>query len=90
MRNVSKILVAKRGGKRPLLRYRHRRDNNIKMDVKEIGCEGANWIQLALDYLSASQERLCSMELGRNRRFHGIIVRISLISTLHFLTKVFS
>jgi hypothetical protein len=30
-------------GKRPLGRSRHRWEDNIKMDHKEIGCEGVDW-----------------------------------------------
>jgi hypothetical protein len=36
-------------GKRPLGRPRRRWGDNIKMDLKEIGYDGANWIQLAQD-----------------------------------------
>jgi hypothetical protein len=35
--------------KRPLERPRHRLEGNIKMDLKETGIDGANWIQLAQD-----------------------------------------
>jgi hypothetical protein len=34
-------------GKRPLGRPRRRWENNIKMDLREIGINGANWIQLS-------------------------------------------
>jgi hypothetical protein len=34
-------------GKRPLERPRRRWDNNIKLDLREIEVDGANWIQLA-------------------------------------------
>ena len=36
-------------GKRPLLRPRRRWEDNIKMDVQEVGCEGVEWIDLARD-----------------------------------------
>jgi hypothetical protein len=36
-------------GKRPLGRPRRRWEDNIKMDLREIGIDGANWIQLAQD-----------------------------------------
>jgi hypothetical protein len=36
-------------GKRPLVRPRHRWEDNIKMDLREIGIDGANWIRLAQD-----------------------------------------
>jgi hypothetical protein len=33
--------------KRPLGRPRHRWEDNIKMDLKEVGCGGMDWIELA-------------------------------------------
>jgi hypothetical protein len=33
--------------KRPLARHRCRWENNIRMDLREIGWEGVNWMQLA-------------------------------------------
>jgi hypothetical protein len=36
-------------GKRPLVRPRRRWEDNIKMDVQEVGCEGMDWIELAQD-----------------------------------------
>jgi hypothetical protein len=32
---------------KPLGRPRHRWENNIKMDLQEVGCEGMDWIELA-------------------------------------------
>jgi hypothetical protein len=46
-RGVYRVLVGRPEGKRPLGRPRLRWKNNIKMDVREIGIDGANWIQLA-------------------------------------------
>jgi hypothetical protein len=48
-RGVYKVLVGRPEGKRPLGRPRHRWKDNIKMDLREIGINGANWIQLAQD-----------------------------------------
>jgi hypothetical protein len=48
-RGVYKILVGRPEGKRHLGRSRHRWEDNIKMDLREIGTNGANWIQLAQD-----------------------------------------
>jgi hypothetical protein len=39
-RNAYRILVGKPDGKRPLGRPRHRRVNNIKMYLREIGWNG--------------------------------------------------
>jgi hypothetical protein len=36
-------------GKRPLERPRHSWEDNIKMDLRELGINGANWILLAQD-----------------------------------------
>jgi hypothetical protein len=35
--------------KRKLGRPRNRWENNIKMDLQEVGCEGMDWIELAYD-----------------------------------------
>jgi hypothetical protein len=48
-RCVYKVLVGRPEGKRPLGRPRHRWEDNIMMDLREIGTDGANWIQLAQD-----------------------------------------
>ena len=36
-------------GKRPLGRPRHRWENNIRMDIKEIGINTRNWVASAKD-----------------------------------------
>jgi hypothetical protein len=48
-RGVYRVLVGRPEGKRPLRRLRHRWEDNIKMDLREICINGANWIQLAQD-----------------------------------------
>ena len=48
-RGVYRVLVGKPEGKRPLVRPRHRWEDNIKMDLQEVGCEGMDWIKLAED-----------------------------------------
>jgi hypothetical protein len=48
-RSVYKVLVARPEGKRPLVRPRHRWEDNIKMDLRETGIDGANWIRLLQD-----------------------------------------
>jgi len=37
------------GGKRPLWRSRRRWEDNIKMDLQDVGCGGVDWIELAQD-----------------------------------------
>jgi len=46
-RGVYRVLVGKPEGKRPLGRPRCRREDNIKMDLLEVGCGGMDWIELA-------------------------------------------
>jgi hypothetical protein len=48
-RNAYGILVGKLEGKRPLRRPRHRWENNNKMDLREVGWGGMDWINLAQD-----------------------------------------
>jgi hypothetical protein len=48
-RGVYRVLVGRPEGKRPLGRPRRRWEKNVKMDLREIGIDGANWIQLAQD-----------------------------------------
>jgi hypothetical protein len=48
-RNSIRILVGKTKGKRPLGRPRRRWVDNIKMDRREIGWDGMDWIDLAED-----------------------------------------
>jgi hypothetical protein len=49
MRNAYNILVGNPEGKRPLGRPARRRKDNIRVDVREIGWEGVNWMHLAQD-----------------------------------------
>jgi hypothetical protein len=48
-RNAYRILVGKPEGKRPLGRQRRRCVDNIKIDLRGIGWNGMDWIDLAQD-----------------------------------------
>jgi len=48
-RGVYRVLVGKPEGKRPLGRPRRRWEDNIKMDLQEVGCRCMDWIGLAQD-----------------------------------------
>jgi hypothetical protein len=48
-KNACKIIVGKLEGKRPLGRPRRRWVDNIKMDLREIGLDGEDWIDMAQD-----------------------------------------
>jgi hypothetical protein len=47
--NAYRTLVGKLEGKRPLGRPRRRWEDNIRMDIREIGWGGMDWIDLAQD-----------------------------------------
>ena len=44
-----RVLVGKPEVKRPLGRPRHRCEDNIKMDLQDVGWRGMDWIDLAQD-----------------------------------------
>jgi len=48
-RGVYRVMLGKPEGKRPLGRPRRRWEDNIKMDLQEVGCGGMDWIELAQD-----------------------------------------
>jgi hypothetical protein len=48
-RNAYMVLVGNPEGKRPLGRPRRRWVDNIKMDLRQIGLDGRDWIDLAQD-----------------------------------------
>jgi len=48
-RGVYRVLVGKPDGRRPLGRPRLRWEDNIRMDLREVGCECVDWMELAQD-----------------------------------------
>ena len=46
---VYRVLLGKPKGKKPLGRPRHRWEDNIKMDLQEVECEGMYWIDVDQD-----------------------------------------
>jgi hypothetical protein len=48
-RGAYRILVGRPEGKRPLGRPRRRWEDNVKMDLQEVGWEGMDWIELVQD-----------------------------------------
>jgi hypothetical protein len=59
-RNSYRMLVGKPEGKRPLGRQRRRWLDNIKMDLREIGWGGMDWIDLAQDRLVDGSYEHCN------------------------------
>jgi hypothetical protein len=48
-RGAYRILVGRPEGRRPLVRPRRRWEDNIKMDLQEVGWKGVDWIDMAQD-----------------------------------------
>ena len=48
-RGVHRDLVGKPDRRRPLGRPRHRWEDNIRMDLREVGCGCVDWMELAQD-----------------------------------------
>jgi hypothetical protein len=68
-RGVYRVLVRRPEGKRLLGRPRRRWEDNIKLDLREIGIDGANWLQLAQE-----------ISFSNNILHHGIIICIFTLS----------
>jgi hypothetical protein len=69
-RNVDRDLMGKPEGNRPLGRPRHRWEDGIRMDLREIGGGSVDWIQLAQD----TDRWLASVNTVMNLRVlrHGV------------------
>ena len=48
-KGVHRVLVGKPEGKRPLGRPRRRWEDNIKMELQEVGGDGRDWMELVQD-----------------------------------------
>jgi hypothetical protein len=46
---VYRVLMEKPEGKRPMAKHSHRREDNIKADLQEVGCGVMGWTELAQD-----------------------------------------
>ena len=44
-----RVLVGKPEGRKPLWRPRRRWEDNIRMDLREVGCGCVDWMELAQD-----------------------------------------
>jgi len=48
-RCVYRVSLGKPEGKRPLGRPKRKWEDNVKMNLQDLGCEGMDWIELAQD-----------------------------------------
>jgi hypothetical protein len=67
-RDIYRVLTGRLEGKRPLGRPRCKWEDNIKLDLREIGIDGANWTQLAQDRV----QWRAFVKTVMNVRFHKI------------------
>ncbi|KAJ4448691.1 hypothetical protein ANN_00081 [Periplaneta americana] len=67
-RNAYRVLVGRPEGKRPLGRPRRRWEGNIKMDLREVGYDDRDWINLAQDRDRWRAYVRAAMNLRRNKR----------------------
>jgi hypothetical protein len=69
-RGVYRVLIGGSESKRPLGRPRRRWEDNIKMDLREKGINGANWIRLARDRVQCRAfVKNCFYKLSDNQLF---------------------
>ena len=47
--SVYRVLMGKPEGRRPLERSRRKWEDNIKIDLQEVGCGGMDWIDMGQD-----------------------------------------
>ena len=59
---LSKLLTGKPTGKRPLGRPRRRWEDNIRMDLEEIGINAGNWVDSAQDRKLLESHCECGIE----------------------------
>jgi hypothetical protein len=76
-RGIYRVLVWRLEGKRPLGRPKCRWEDNIKMDLREVGIDGAKWIRLAQDRLRWRAFVNTVMKLRFSRRKQTIFEKLS-------------
>jgi hypothetical protein len=67
-RDVYRVLIGRPKGRRPLGRPRHRWEDNIKIDLREIGIDGENWIRLAQNRVQRRAFVNTVMNLGFHKK----------------------
>jgi hypothetical protein len=73
-RSAYEVLVGKPEGKRPLGRPRHKWEDNIKIDLQELGCGSVDWIELAQyrDRWRAIVNAVMTASFSRRTLHHGV------------------
>ncbi|KAJ4431809.1 hypothetical protein ANN_20414 [Periplaneta americana] len=82
-RNAYRVLVGRPEEKRPLGRPRCKWENNIKMDLREVGYDGRDWINLAQDrdqwraYVRAAM----NLRVLKSQRYWGAVQTAAFLAT---------
>jgi hypothetical protein len=76
-RGVYRVLVGRPEGKRPLGKPKRRWEGNIKLDLREIGIDGANWIRWAQDRVQWRAFVNTVMNLGFHIEIRIIFYKLS-------------
>ena len=80
-RNAFTVLVGKPESKRHLGRPKLRWEDNIKMDLREVGCDAGDWIDLAQDrnqwraYVRAGRPNESTGSLKANYMFFSLFIK---------------
>jgi hypothetical protein len=84
-----RMQIGKPEGKRPLGRTRRRWVDNIKMDLREIGRDGMDWIDLAQDrdQWRVLVNTLMNLQVPENAGKYNVLFNIHLYCKLHPQTK---
>ncbi|KAJ4448229.1 hypothetical protein ANN_10243 [Periplaneta americana] len=67
-RNAYRVLVGRPEGKRPLGKPRRRREDNIKMDLREVGYDDRDWINLQGEYKINTRRKGVDKDKRKNMR----------------------
>jgi hypothetical protein len=95
-RGVHSVLVGKPEGKRPLGRPRRRWEDNIKMDLREVGGGRGDWMELAQDrdgwrtLVSTVKNFRVPYKCGEFLEYMQRLVSLSRRSLLHGVSKYIS
>jgi hypothetical protein len=82
-RKVYKVLVGKPEGKRPLERPRSRWEDGMRMDLRETGLGGVDWIRLAQDTDRCECGDETSASCATELVFHKVVFNISVNNLIY-------
>ena len=78
-RGAYKVLAERLERKRPLERHRHGWEDNVKMDLQDVGRGGMDWLDLAQDKNRCQSIVNAVMNLSSFTSFYNLFARFSLL-----------